>query len=485
MPARAMKVGRNQPCPCGSGKKYKLCCLHSDNARVTGSVWRRMRGTEGKLGPLLGSHAVEHYGPQSLIEAWDEFTLWEDVPLDFDEPMLEFETAFQSWWVYQWIPDNTKRLGELRPPEMPVALHYLAKRGTRMDAFTRRFIEEACSQPFSFFIVRDVTPGARMSIRDLLSKREFEVYERRASQELEKGSIIFSQVVTLDGNSILLGVAPYVIPPSYAGLFLDMREDLAFDGLKGVDLLSEWDFELRETYFDIRSDLLDPQLPALQNTDGDPFQLIALHYELRCTPQEARDALAPLALDLGDRRSPATDAAGELVAVSFPWVREDIDPREERSYTTLGEIEIDGTRMTAEVSSERRSEAFKQEVERRLGDRAEFRDAVVTSPEELIDLVQEIGDDPDETSTGTEGDGTAVRGSLEARSLLAETPDDHWVAWLDASLPVLNDATPREAARTELGRERLEALLWHLDWINTGLPHEPDVDRLREELGIG
>ncbi len=22
------KVGRNDPCPCGSGKKYKKCCLH-------------------------------------------------------------------------------------------------------------------------------------------------------------------------------------------------------------------------------------------------------------------------------------------------------------------------------------------------------------------------------------------------------------------------------------------------------------------------
>lgn len=22
-----MKIGRNDPCPCGSGKKYKNCCL--------------------------------------------------------------------------------------------------------------------------------------------------------------------------------------------------------------------------------------------------------------------------------------------------------------------------------------------------------------------------------------------------------------------------------------------------------------------------
>lgn len=26
------KVGRNQPCPCGSGKKYKQCCLSADDA---------------------------------------------------------------------------------------------------------------------------------------------------------------------------------------------------------------------------------------------------------------------------------------------------------------------------------------------------------------------------------------------------------------------------------------------------------------------
>jgi tetratricopeptide (TPR) repeat protein len=26
------KVGRNEPCPCGSGKKYKRCCLGKDQA---------------------------------------------------------------------------------------------------------------------------------------------------------------------------------------------------------------------------------------------------------------------------------------------------------------------------------------------------------------------------------------------------------------------------------------------------------------------
>lgn len=31
-PAAAVKTGRNDPCPCGSGKKYKKCCLGKDDA---------------------------------------------------------------------------------------------------------------------------------------------------------------------------------------------------------------------------------------------------------------------------------------------------------------------------------------------------------------------------------------------------------------------------------------------------------------------
>jgi uncharacterized protein YecA (UPF0149 family) len=29
---RGTKVGRNDPCPCGSGKKYKVCCMRKGEA---------------------------------------------------------------------------------------------------------------------------------------------------------------------------------------------------------------------------------------------------------------------------------------------------------------------------------------------------------------------------------------------------------------------------------------------------------------------
>jgi SEC-C motif-containing protein len=30
-----VRPGRNEPCHCGSGRKYKLCCLDKDNAALT------------------------------------------------------------------------------------------------------------------------------------------------------------------------------------------------------------------------------------------------------------------------------------------------------------------------------------------------------------------------------------------------------------------------------------------------------------------
>jgi hypothetical protein len=32
------KIGRNEPCPCGSGKKYKKCCLGKDQAVVVSAA---------------------------------------------------------------------------------------------------------------------------------------------------------------------------------------------------------------------------------------------------------------------------------------------------------------------------------------------------------------------------------------------------------------------------------------------------------------
>jgi len=68
---------------------------------------------------------------------------------------------------------------------------------------------------------------------------------------------------------------------------------------------------------------------------------------------------------------------------------------------------------------------------------------------------------------------------------LKEMSEQHWKAWLDTSLPVLKDQTPREAAKIASGKERLEALLWQWESQTEEIGQfAPDVQALREALGM-
>jgi hypothetical protein len=62
----------------------------------------------------------------------------------------------------------------------------------------------------------------------------------------------------------------------------------------------------------------------------------------------------------------------------------------------------------------------------------------------------------------------------------------HWEAWLDTRLPALGNRTPRQAAGSPDGRERLEALFSEFAWHVARSPHEmsPDIGLLRAKLGL-
>lgn len=484
-----MKIGRNDPCPCGSGKKYKRCCMHLDQPRRASAVWRRMERLDEKLGRPLTAHAERFYGPDWLAEAWHDFTFGNDALFDedpfadaldddtFDEdaPPHEFAALFTTWCTYTWIPVGTGVDPEDRYPPMPVGLHYLEHRGARVDAFTRRFIEAACAAPFSFFMVRDMQPGPTITLRDVLRRRDYEIHGPAQTPELPRGTILYARVVTLDGDSILLGCAPCPMPPACAESVIDLREEWGIEADAPAGALAGRDAELRSLYVDFREDLFDPGPQRVENEDGDPVQLITVDYDLRCAPQDACDALLPLAGGLDGGQPRETDDAGQLVAVTLPWVKEGATSNDLWADTTLGQIRIDGPRLQVFVNSARRAATLHREVEARLGDRAAPGDTFIADDlAELPDWVFPELDPEDQDEMDADA----------AEDLLEEVAERHWEGWLDEPLPELKDTTLREAARTEVGRERLEALLWQLDQENADTVFDADTGKLRRALGL-
>jgi hypothetical protein len=70
---------------------------------------------------------------------------------------------------------------------------------------------------------------------------------------------------------------------------------------------------------------------------------------------------------------------------------------------------------------------------------------------------------------------------------MEEVSRQHWESWFDLPIPALDELTPREAARTEEGRELLESLL--LFYENSQADSSQNVLRadiltLRRELGM-
>jgi hypothetical protein len=53
------KIGRNHPCPCGSGKKYKHCCLTAQQAGAVVSPTNQMKGSLMAVIDKVQANAVE------------------------------------------------------------------------------------------------------------------------------------------------------------------------------------------------------------------------------------------------------------------------------------------------------------------------------------------------------------------------------------------------------------------------------------------
>lgn len=74
-PARSEKVGRNEPCPCGSGKKYKRCCADkAESAEHAGLPAGRFRYEPGSYGgPGAGYMPSILCYERAESDAWREY----------------------------------------------------------------------------------------------------------------------------------------------------------------------------------------------------------------------------------------------------------------------------------------------------------------------------------------------------------------------------------------------------------------------------
>jgi hypothetical protein len=484
-------IGRNAPCPCGSGRKFKRCCGRDAAPRSPGrALPQRLRDAEMRLVAKISAWVLETYGPDVFDAGWCEF-LPEMEEDELGSDSEQFQAFFGSWALFAWDPgleaDEDDDVAGAWPTQ-PLAMEFLDAHPDRVDPLEERLLDAACSRPFSFHQVLRVERDRGLELRDLVSAETRFVTERLATESLALGEILFARTLAIDDAAILLGCAPIVIPPTYAPRIFDLRDKLAMGGgLLPIEEIRDLDDEFRFIYFAFAAEVLHPQPPELRNTDGDPFVLLQLRYALHCPVEFAFEKLKVLAVGhtAADLLADAErDEQGGLLSVEFPWLVKGNKQHTHWDNTVLGRVVIDRGVLTVEVNSRRRARRIRKRIENRLRGVAAFEGEVAQSAEELFEAARASGEDLDERAVRREQERLAS--DPVAREFMERTRREHWERWLDLDVPALDGKTPRAAARDPRLRERLEALLLEFEWRNARPGNEmaPDVGALRRELGI-
>ncbi len=452
-----MKIGRNAPCPCGSGKKFKKCCLGKTATPPQALYYRRLSEAHDRLVDRLVSYAARIFGEESVHVAMHEFLLWPEADDDISEEMLDRAgPLFWPWFVFNWEYDEIDAEVALAGPQgRTVAELYAESRTGRLDTLERHLIESINRKPYSFWEVMRVDKGKGMTLHNILSGARIEIQERTGSEYVEPGDLLFGRAVSVDGVGMIIGLSTTRIPPGRKPDIIQLRKRLrSIDSTVTDDTVYDWDTEIRELYFDIDRSL--HTMPQMQNTDGDALEFHKLIYEV-----SSIDAAFPKLCDLCVTMTPEElavdverDETGRMVRVEIPWDRPAHKKMSGMSNTILGRVVIDGRRLIAEVNSAERATTLRREINARLGDEGRF---MVDEIQDLDAMMSRHAAESTESTPSSEHEELMQHPEVQAQ--VAEMFGRHWESWVDQKIPALGGISPREAVKTADGREAVEALL--------------------------
>lgn len=485
-----MKISRNDPCHCGSGKKYKQCCLDKQAAMASPGdlAWRRLRHVMEGFPSRMLRFVDDAYGVDALDEAWDEFVLWDEHDEGFD-PETPHQQVFMPWFFHQWMPDPDETnvvdttLHGISPTQA-----YLARKGRHVDPAMRDYLQSCLAQPFSFFEVERVNPGHDMVLRDVLTGALHEVLEASASRSVQPHDLLYGQVAMADGVTLLEATCGVVLPPGDKTDVIELRRQIREgEGLHGGDgihldaaQVADWDIEIRQLYLDLADAQWNPVPPQLRTPEGDAFEFHTLIFDI-ASPQQAFDAIRPMAAWSNDdealERDIERDAEGRMLRARVDLLRAG-QRDDDEALSLLGSVSIDGQRMTVETNSRERADGIKRDfASESLGIPIALR------ADEIRTLEQKLAERDKTLPHATEPEVD----DPEAQALIRKMLLNHYLRWMDTPIPALGQCTPRQAVATVDGSEQVSALLHSAERRDVGLSaaeNKAIIDTIRIELGL-
>ena len=185
-------------------------------------------------------------------------------------------------------------------PEITIAQNYVKFYEKKLNRSERCFIEGMNQTYYSFYSVLKIEVEKLLVVKDIMLGTTHTIKERQGTYHLKRGDVIFSRILTLDHQSIFVGMAPFIVPTSYHQNLIDFKKGLIEKNehheLNPEVLCTIFNMELIDYFFEIMKIEFNKPLPILFNTDGDLLQISKSYFALTIKPEEVLNKLLPLTL---------------------------------------------------------------------------------------------------------------------------------------------------------------------------------------------
>lgn len=204
------KIGRNDNCPCGSGKKYKKCCLEKERERVS-----RMQDDAA-----VAKQALDWLGekyPDGVREAVFGGFLGALKKRE-RETVASLSSEIQELInvnIGEWLLTDAKI--PVQDGEKPVREIFMEGDSLPLMAEGKKWLADLRENPLSLYEIRSVEPGEGMILSDMLTSDgpDVRVRERKASKGLVRWETLGARLMR-SGDDWTLSGALYPLPREVA-----------------------------------------------------------------------------------------------------------------------------------------------------------------------------------------------------------------------------------------------------------------------------
>jgi hypothetical protein len=420
-------VGRNDPCPCGSGRKYKRCCLLAASVPTGAYTAAERQSAQAALGRFGWRHEFDELRARAERLFWDGTAdlLGGRIPAEIAE---QGEVFFQDWFTTDFRPPGGRTLIEA----------FLERESGRLRPGETRYLSRARLTHLRPYEIVSVRPDEGLDLLDLWARKPIRVRERLATRQLVQWDVLAARVMLGEAGVPVLDGTPYLYPArardpivkELRRLHRRFRDEVRGDDVEFLKQFGSFFF-----LWWLEHAVL-PSRPEIRTAEGDELVFAKVVFDVR-DPEALGRALAG---------HPDLDGQDDG---SYAWFEPGGTPEFRRG---LGAFVLEGRRAVLETTSRARAERGRAFLESLAGDAVRYRATSLESVEQaLARRPSRAAREADQIPPEVEAE--VIQGFYER----------HYRGWVDAPLPALRGKTPREAAGSKAGRPKVVALLKDLE----------------------